>query len=177
MSVNESMLSAQKQCVAEYKTAGKLLKEVKKLLPHSNPALKPCINALIAGFEAWCADPYAPISKEPPKIRFNADGTHTVERTENRLTPQGFIWMTNIWMKSTRTWKEKQRAREVLEARAGNRLAMLRQAKCCLSRELYAIAQAYHNHVAGNTPVLQKETPVVIPVAPGGMGDFLNGFF
>lgn len=142
-------IAEQLQSIAEYQTACKILQEVKELLPHSNPASHAYINPLVKGFENWCADPFASISKEPPRIKMNPDGSHTVERTEARISPHGFIWMAAIWLKSTNQWVEEQKTRKKRERKARERLRILRHAKTSLSANLYAVAHAYHNHVTG----------------------------
>lgn len=162
MSKKHSPLDAQKQAVAEFQAACALLKEVKKLMPRSNPALNPYIKALVAGFENFLADPHTPISKEPPRIKLSADGSRTVERGETRLTPHGFIWMAQIWLKSTNEWIVEQNRRKRREKKAKERLQMLRQAKDNLSPDLYTVAHAYHNYVVGKAATSNPRSPVEI---------------
>lgn len=149
MSKKHSTLGPQKQAVAEFQTAQGLLKEVKDLMPRSNPALSPYIRALVTGFENWLADPHTPISKEPPGLKRNADGTHTVERGDSRITPHGFIWMSRIWLQSTNEWILERNRRKKQEKKARELLHGLRQAKSSLGPELYMVAHAYHNFVVG----------------------------
>lgn len=142
-------LSAQLQSIADYQAAYTLLQEVKKLLPKSNPALHAPIKALMAGFENWIADPFTPISKEPPRITIHADGSHSVERIESRISPQGFLWMADIWLKSTQKWIAEQNRQKKREKKARERLRVLRHAKTSLSVGLYAAAYGYHNFATG----------------------------
>jgi hypothetical protein len=79
----------------------------------------------------------------------NADGSHTVERTDVRITPHGFIWMAKIWLKSTYQWIEEQNRQKKREKKAKDRLHALHQAKASLSADLYVAAHAYHNYVTG----------------------------
>lgn len=140
-------LSAQLQSITDYQAAYALLQEVKKLLPKSNPALHAFIKALVAGFENWIADPFTPISKEPPRIKVHADGSYSVERTEPRISPQGFRWMADIWLKSTQKWIVEQNRQKKSEKKARERLRVLRHAKASLSADLYVAAHGYHNFV------------------------------
>jgi len=149
MKSKNKSITEQLQSIAEYQTACSILQEVKELLPRSNPASHVYINPLVKGFENWCADPFAPMSKEQPQIKLNPDGSHTVERTETRISPHGFIWMAAIWLKSTNQWIEEQNTRKKREKKARGRLRVLRHAKTRLSANLYAVAHAYHNHVTG----------------------------
>ena len=142
-------LSEQLQSITEYQTACARLQEVKKLLPKSNPALRVPIKALVAGFENWLADPITPISKVPPRIKIHPDGSHTVEPTESRITPHGFVWMADIWLRSTKNWIEEQTRQKKREKKAKARLSVLRQAKASLSTGLYVAAHGYHNFVTG----------------------------
>lgn len=159
MSKKHSTLGAQEQAVAEFQTACTLLKEVKKLMPRGNPALNPYIKALVAGFETFLADPHTPISKEPARIHFHVDGSHTVERGDTRLTPHGFIWMAQIWLKSTNEWILEQNRQKKRGKKAGERLQMLRQAKDNLSPDLYTVAHAYHNFVVGKEATGNPRSP------------------
>ena len=142
-------ITEQLRSIADYQTAHRILQEVKELLPYSNPDSHAYIKPLVKNFENWCADPFAPISKEPTRIMMNPDGSHTVERMDARISPHGFIWMAAIWLKSTNRWMEEQKARKKREKKARERLRVLRHAKTRLSANLYAVAHAYHNHVTG----------------------------
>jgi hypothetical protein len=152
MSKQKNTLAAQKQAVAEFRAAEEILGRVKELMPRGNPALNPYIRALVAGFENWLADPHTAISKEPPRVTRNADGSHTVERGEARISPNGFIWMSRIWLKSTEEWIGEQSRRKKRDKKARERLHVLRQAKKSLSPDLYRVAHAYHNFVMGKQP-------------------------
>jgi len=152
MTKKQSSLRIQQQAVAEFQHASNLLKEVRKLMQHGNPALRPYIKALVAGYENWIADPHTPISKVPAKIKFNPDGSHTVECSDARITPHGFIWMAQIWLNSTNEWILAQNRQKKREKKARERLAVLRQAKKSLSPDLYTVAHAYHNFVTGRKP-------------------------
>lgn len=152
MPKKKNTLAAQQQAVAEFRTAEDMLRRVKELMPRGNPALSPYIMALVAGFENWLADPHTPISKAPPKVTFNADGSHTVERGETRISPHGFIWMSRIWLNATEAWMLEQSRRRKQEKKARERLHVLRQAKNSLSPDLYRVAHAYHNFVMGKRP-------------------------
>ena len=152
MPKKKNTFAAQQQAVAEFRTAEDILKRVKELMPHGNPALNPYIRTLVTGFENWLADPQTPISKEPPRLIFNADGSHTVERHESRISPHGFLWMARIWLQSTEAWMLEQSGRKKREKKARERLHILRQAKNSLSPDLYRVAHAYHNFVTGKRP-------------------------
>ena len=149
MSKKHTTLGAQKQAVAEYQSALALLKEVKELMPRGNPAMNSYIRALVAGFESWLSDPHTPTSIGPARIQFHADGSHSVERGDTRITPHGFIWMAKIWLKSANEWILEQNRRKTREKKARERLYLLRRSKDSLRPDLYTVALAYHNYVVG----------------------------
>lgn len=149
MSEHTEGYSAQLQDIADCARACEILAEVKALLPKGNPNLGPYINGLIAGFENWLADPFTPRRTEPPRLIVKADRSFEVERPEVRISPHGFIWMAEIWLKNTRTWIEERQQQKRQETKARKLLTMLRAAKGSLSKDLYRVAQAYHNYVTG----------------------------